>query len=157
MDIELLIAKFGLHLATFIVCLISGFVPVVNAEIYLITVSSFSAKTEIFFLIFISTSGQMMAKSIMYLSGRGVLNVSFLKYEKKIEKVKEKFKKWENKSFLFVFLSASSGFPPFYVVSILSGMLKLNFKWFLISGFLGRFVRFSVAVLFPQLIKGNIV
>jgi membrane protein YqaA with SNARE-associated domain len=157
LDFELLISKFGLHLATFIVCLISGFVPIVNAEIYLITVSSFSAKTEIFFLIFISTSGQMIAKSILFLSGRGILNIPFHKYEKKIENAKEKFKKWENRSFLFIFLSASSGFPPFYVVSVLSGMLKLNFKWFVISGFLGRFVRFAVAVLFPQLIKGNIL
>jgi len=154
---ESLITKVGLHLATFIICLLSGFIPIVNAEIYLITISSFTTKTDCVFIILISTSAQMIAKSIIYLSGRGVLNVSLHKYENKLGKVKEKFKKWENKSFIFIFLSAFTGFPPFLVVSILSGMLTLNFNRFLISGFLGRLLRFSVAVIFPQLIKGNIL
>ena len=153
LDFELLISKFGLQTATFIVCLASGFVPFVNAEIYLVTVSALTTKSNAVAIILISTCAQMIAKSVMYLGGRDVFHLRLNKYKKKIEAVREKYKKLENRSFWFIFLSAFTGFPPFYIVSILSGMMKLNFKWFLISGFSGRLLRFAVAVLAPQLFK----
>jgi membrane protein YqaA with SNARE-associated domain len=133
---------------------ISGFVPVVNAEIYLVTVSALSSKSAVIYLVFISSSGQMVAKSIMYLTGRGSLKLPFKMRNGKLEEVQKKFSKWENKTYLFIFISASTGFPPFYFVSILAGMLKLNFKMFLIFGFIGRALRFSLVILFPQLLKG---
>lgn len=154
MNIEWLISHYGIHLTTFVVCVVSGFVPVVNAEIYLVTVSALSSKSAIIYLIFISGAGQMIAKTIMYLTGKGSLNLPFKRRNGKLEEVQKKFKKWENKTSLFIFLSASTGFPPFYFVSILAGMLKFNFKMFLIFGFIGRALRFSLVILFPQLLKG---
>ncbi len=154
MNIEWLISQYGIHLTTFIVCLISGFIPVVNAELYLVAVSALSSKSAAIYLVFISSSSQMIAKAIMYLTGRGSLKLPFKRRNGKLEEVRKKFANWENRTYLFIFISASTGFPPFYFVSILAGMLKLNFKIFLVFGFLGRFVRFSLIVLFPQLLKG---
>ena len=152
-EFEEIITKVGLYLATFIICLVSGILPLVQAEAYLISISAISSKSVALPIILISTFAQMLAKTIMYLAGRGFLNLPIGKYEKKIDKVREKFTKWENKTDLFIFISAFTGFPPFFTVSILSGILKLNLKRFFIFGFFGRFVRFSIVVLFPQLIK----
>ncbi len=154
MNFEELISQFGLYLATFIVCLVSGIVPFVNAEAYLILVSALSDKSDALPIILIATSGQMIAKSIMYLAGAGFLKLPTGKYEQKINKVKEKFTKWENKTAALIFVSGSLGFPPFYIVSILCGVLKINFMKFFLFGFLGRLLRFTITVLFPQLIKG---
>jgi len=154
MSFEELIAKFGIYLSTFIVCLASGFFPFVNAELYLVTVSAMTPKNVVFPLILISTVGQMLAKSVIYLTGRGILKLPLGNVSKKLDKATQKFQKWEGKTDPFIFLIAFFGVPPFYVVSILAGILRLNFFRFLASGFCGRFLRFSITVLFPQFIKG---
>ncbi len=155
-EFEEIITKVGLYLATFLVCLVSGFLPLVNAELYLVSISAISSKSVALPVILLSTSGQMTAKSIIYLAGRGFLNLPLGKYEKKIEKVRETFAKWQNKIDLLIFMSAFLGFPPFFIVSILAGMQKLNFRRFFIFGFFGRLLRFAITFLFPQLIKGFI-
>jgi membrane protein YqaA with SNARE-associated domain len=52
-----------------------------------------------------------------------------------------------------LFASASTGFPPFYVMSVASGALNVGFKRFVILGFLGRTLRFTALVMLPYLIK----
>ncbi|MCH7761105.1 VTT domain-containing protein [candidate division TA06 bacterium] len=156
MNYEDLITKFGVYLSTFLVCLVSGFVPVVNAEVYLVLISAFVPISLVPPLIFLSTLGQMTAKSILFYAGRGVLNLPLRRYEKKIDRVREKFEKWKPRTDLFILLSASTGFPPFYIVSVLAGVMKMSFVRFFIFGFTGRFLRFSVTLLLPQLVKGFI-
>ena len=50
--------------------------------------------------------------------------------------------------------SAASGFPPFYLVSIAAGTLTFPLKPFIILGFAGRFLRFTVAVFLPHVLSG---
>ena len=154
MNFQELISTFGLYLSTFIVCLVSGFVPFINAEVYLILVSAMAPKQAALPIILLSVAGQMSAKSILYLTGKGLVKLNLARYEKKMGQVMAKFQKWRNKSDLFIFLSALGGFPPFYLVSILAGIFELNFKRFFIWGSAGRLVRFSIVVLFPELLKG---
>ena len=47
---------------------------------------------------------------------------------------------------LLLFVSASVGFPPFAVVAVLAGQLRMSLTLFLTLGLLGRWLRF-VAVL----------
>jgi membrane protein YqaA with SNARE-associated domain len=42
-----------------------------------------------------------------------------------------------------------SGFPPFYVVSLLAGTFRVNLAAFFLVGLAGRFIRFAVLALFP--------
>ena len=53
-----------------------------------------------------------------------------------------------------MFVSASSGFPPFYVVSIAAGMLTFPLLPFIVFGFAGRLIRFAVAVFLPHFRSG---
>ena len=43
---------------------------------------------------------------------------------------------------LILFASASAGFPPYAVIAALAGVLRVSFTLFLVTGFVGRFLRF---------------
>ncbi len=148
-----LLQSVGVFGGTYVICLVSGFIPIVNAELFLIWISLMISKTEYIPILLLATAGQMTAKILMFLSGRGVINISKKRYEEKIGEIQAKMKKWESKIDVFIFLSSFTGFPPFYVVSVLSGMSKVNIIRFFIAGTLGRLLRFGLVMYFPHLFK----
>ena len=152
MDFEALTGKVGIYLASFVVGFVSGLVPFVNSEIYLVAVSTMAAKPALLPIAMISAAGQMVAKTILYYAGRGVFKINMGKYQSKIETVQEKFERWDKKTDLLVLISAAVGLPPFYVVSFVAGALKLNVIKFVVTGLVGRGIRFAVIVYFPQLV-----
>lgn len=148
-----LLQSIGVFGGTYVICLISGFIPLVNAELFLIWISLMIPKTEYIPILLLATAGQMTAKILMFLSGKGVIHISKKRYEKKIGQIQAKMKKWESKIDFFIFLSAFTGFPPLYVVSVLCGMTKVNIIRFFITATLGRLLRFGIVMYFPQLFK----
>ncbi|MCI0531697.1 MAG: VTT domain-containing protein [candidate division Zixibacteria bacterium] len=144
----------SLYLSTFAVCLVSGFIPLISAEGWLVVAAVAVPKSAAPLLILLSTLGQMTAKSVLYLAGRGVFRFNLNKYQEKIDRASRKLKEWKTGTYLFIFISSLTGLPPFFIVSLLSGALKLDFKRFFIFGLAGRALRFSVFVLFPELIQG---
>jgi membrane protein YqaA with SNARE-associated domain len=147
----------GLFLSTFLVCFASGFVPLVNAEVYLLSVSAVSPPGTVTSLVVASTLGQMSSKVIVYFAGRGVLKLPLSPhYEKKLAEVRERMEKHRTREGLLIFVSALSGVPPFYVVSVVAGLLKFDVVRFFSLGSTGRLLRFTVIVAFPQLAKSMI-
>lgn len=143
-----------LVLATFAYCVGSGFVPLMNAEAYLIAVSAASAPVVLVPLILAATAGQMVAKSLMYLAGRGILKIPLGRYRGHLDTAGRKLSESRLGAAPFVGLSGLVGLPPFYLTSILAGALRLHFFWvFLAPGTGGRMVRFGLVALFPQVIK----
>jgi len=155
LDPNSLIKTWGLPAATFVYCFISGLVPVVNAEAFLVIISSaLLSRSQLLLIATLAAAGQMTAKCTMYFVARTSFRRPPQKYEEKFNRTREKLDQWRYGVGLFFFASASTGFPPFYVVSILAGMMKFNFLTFLAFGMAGRFVRFGIALVFPQLLKG---
>lgn len=152
MDFEALTGKVGIYLASFVVGFVSGLVPFVNSEIYLVAISSVVARPALVPIALLTSLGQLFAKTILFYAGRGVFRIKMGRYETKVEAVREKFERWKNKTDLLILLSATVGLPPFYVVSFVAGALKLNFPKFFITGFVGRSIRFAAIVYFPQLV-----
>jgi membrane protein YqaA with SNARE-associated domain len=151
MDTATLIQDLGIYVASFVVCLISGLVPLVNAELFLIGVVTLAPDShEFFMLVLMGTLGQMVAKMAMYWAARGALNMSLARYEKAIAKWRHRFTRSEPGLSFFIFVSAFTGIPPFFVTSILAGTFRVPFVRFWLVGFLGRFVRFALVVLFPK-------
>ncbi len=153
MNFQETITENGIYLSTLIVCFISGFFPLVNTEVYLTTVSLITSKHEVFYVALISALSQMIAKSMVYFTGSGVLKLPIKRFEKGVERVVQQFKEWKHQTRLLIFVSAFSGLPPFYLVSFVAGILKIKFQEFFIFGLLGRFLRFSVTVFFPELVR----
>lgn len=148
-----LLAQFGVLSGTVVVCFISGFIPVVNAELFLLLVAAMIPKTMFFPVLLLATIGQMTAKSFIYLAGKGVIRLPIKKLEQGISRMEERMETWESGIGTFMFVSAFSGFPPFYLSTFAAGALRLRFNYFLVSGFSGRLLRFGVVMFFPQLFK----
>ena len=154
MDFEGLVGRYGLYLTTYVVGVVSGFVPVVNLEVYLVWVAAITPTSQAAAITVLATLGQMTAKTLMYLAGAGVLKISVRKPGQKLLAVQKKMAQWHHRLGLFIFLSASLGVPPFYVVSIASGICRVPVAVFAVWGLAGRLVRFAVVVYFPHLLQG---
>ncbi len=152
MNFEELIGKVGIYAASFVVGFVSGLVPFINSEVYLVAVSTMVGRQALLPVALLSAAGQMVAKTIIFYAGRGVFKINMGKLEKKIEAVQKKFQDWEKKADVLMLISASVGMPPFYVVSFVAGGLKLHYIRFLIAGITGRSIRFAAIVYFPQLV-----
>ncbi len=152
MNPEELIGKVGVYAASFVIGFVSGLVPFVNSELYLVAVSTMAARHSLVPIALLTAAGQMVAKTILFYAGRGVFNINMGRFEKKIEAVQKKFQDWDNKVDALILLSAFVGMPPFYVVSFVAGALKLHYIRFLAAGMVGRSARFAVIVYFPQLV-----
>ena len=149
--LESLFSGLNIYWATFLFCFAGGLVPVLNTEIYLMSISALAAPVAIWPVILIATSAQLISKTLVYLAGKGVIRFPLKRYENKMELVKEKFDQWKNAPYLFIFISAFAGIPPFYAVTFFAGLIRMDLIKFLIVGFLGRFLRFALAVQLPQL------
>ncbi|MCG8557144.1 MAG: hypothetical protein MJD61_17935 [Proteobacteria bacterium] len=153
MDTASLIESFGLVAGTLLVCLVSGFVPVVNAELFLIAVSAYAEPTMLAPVLLSATLGQMLAKSTMYLGGLGVVELPKGKFAERVRRLRTRMESWQGAPIGLVFVSASTGLPPFYVVSVMAGGLGVGFARFFALGFAGRLLRFGIFLAFPQLLK----
>jgi len=151
-------ATLGVYLATFVVCFVSGFVPLVNAETYLISTAVLTPTSALVPLALLATAGQMAAKVLMYLAGKGAIRLAIMDRAKdKMVRLSGKLDQSPRRVDLFLFVSASVGIPPFYVVSLLAGASGVPFVRFLAAGTTGRFVRFVVTLGLPHLVKGWIL
>ncbi len=151
------IMSFGVYLGVFVYCFVSGIVPILNTEVFLVAISVLIDKKLIFLLVLISVFAQMLAKTFVYLAARKVINISVKRDNQKFKKILKKMKKWEKREGIFIFLSALIGLPPFYLTTIACGTLKIGYLKFFIFGFCGALLRFSFFILLPQLIKNWIV
>jgi membrane protein YqaA with SNARE-associated domain len=144
-----IVTRLGIPLATFVWCMTSGLMPIVNAEIFLVGVAALTPSSRLWVIVATATAGQMIAKSLMYLVGSGVVRLPFRRERRlDLEAARERVARWKNKD-LLVFVSAALGLPPFYLISILAGTLKLPFARFFAFGLAGRVVRFSLIVAVP--------
>lgn len=144
-------------LVTFAVCVASAIIPVVNAELYLIAASALATPGVAWMLVIAGALGQMVGKSLMYYAGVGALQLPSERLQRMVAQVRERYQGTGATGSTLgtgvILLSATVGLPPFYVVSIACGLLRIPFLQFFVLGLLGRLVRFGVMVLAPQLVK----
>lgn len=140
-------------LGTYGYCVASGFLPFLPAEVYLLSASALAPPSFAVPLVVAATLGQMTAKSAMFAAGRGLVKVKGARFQKWLADAEAWARNRKKVGSALIFLSASVGLPPFYIVSVAAGTLRVGWAPFLVFGFLGRMVRFAIFVAFPQLIK----
>jgi len=140
-------------LATVGVCLVSAWVPVVNAEAYLGVVAT-QEPVAWWALALAATLGQMIGKIGFFLLGRQSLSWRWL--ARKMAQTKlERWVDWMTRtadarpyaSWSVLLASAAIGIPPFAVISFLAGQVRVSLTAFVVLGSVGRFVRFAGIVL----------
>jgi membrane protein YqaA with SNARE-associated domain len=140
-------------LGTFVYCIGSAVIPVMHAEAYLITVSALAPPALAWAMVFAATAGQMVGKVGMYWAGRGVLRLPSERMRRRLAAVRARYEDHRGVGNGLIFLSASSGLPPFYAIAVAAGMLRVPLRSFISFGTAGRFLRFAATVFLPHLIK----
>jgi membrane protein YqaA with SNARE-associated domain len=144
-----ILASVGLYAGTFVVCLLAGLIPLINAEIYLIGligVGAVSSPRSLPAIVLLAALGQMVAKIILYYAALGMFELPSGRHKAKIEAARARMEKWRDKPTWVLAVSSTTGLPPFYLVSLAAGALKIRLRTFLTIGMIGRVVHFSVVV-----------
>jgi membrane protein YqaA with SNARE-associated domain len=152
---EQLLGSLGLYGGTLVVCFVSGLVPLVNTELFLVALASVAvtSKAQLAAVVLLAAIGQMTAKVALYYAGLGVLELpKNPKTRERIERARVRVERWRKKRYAVFALSASVGLPPFTIVAVLAGALKIGFRAFCLIGLAGRTVRFAVIVAIPWLV-----
>ena len=131
----------------------SALVPLVNVEAYLGVRASIGGLDSVWALGLVAALGQMLGKLVWFYLGANALSWGWIRRRVETPRAQARLATWQARteqrpvlSGGLVLLSAFSGFPPFAIVAVLAGQLRLHVGSFFVLGLLGRWLRF-VAVL----------
>jgi membrane protein YqaA with SNARE-associated domain len=163
MDAADLLSRFGPAAATFVVAVVSAVVPFVYIEVYLLAaVALVPGGYATWTLGVVAAVGQMVGKSALYWSARGVTSswVSPPGDHVPSDGLRHRMAAMNPLAVNgFTFASAFLGFPPLILVAPAAGAAAIRFWPFVLAGFAGRVLRFTALVLaaagVEQLIGGG--
>ena len=141
----------GLFVGSLVFGAVSGLVPVLNTEAYLLAVTAFAPSEHLLPVVVLTTLGQMISKSLLYLAGSGALSPRFLGARAaRLQELKSRLQRVPTGVTAVVFASAAAGWPPFYLVSLAAGSLRYSLARFVLVGGSGRLLRFAALVAVPR-------
>jgi membrane protein YqaA with SNARE-associated domain len=129
----------------------SGVLPFVNAELSLLALGSVAPRPLLLVLLVVATLSHMAGKSLTYFAGRSAEHLPIAALQRRVATTRGKLDGRTNLGATLIFVSATTGFPPFYLVTVASGVLRYNFLHYFVLGFGGRLLRFGALLLLPQL------
>lgn len=138
-------------IATLGAAFLSGFVPLVNIETYLVGAAALVPGCPPLVVVAAAALGQMAAKTILFLGGRGLVTLP-AGHGERARAAASRLVAGGRSGPALVFTSALTGLPPFYVVSVAAGMLRFRTGSFLVAGLAGRLLRFSAVFALPGLL-----
>jgi len=155
MDFATWVARLGIPLASFVIAFASALIPLVNAEAYLVFAALAFPAGSLTTVVVMVTAGQMSGKVILFLAGRGTLRLPLQRHQDRLEQARATLERYRTASGAVIFLSALSGLPPFYFVSLAAGVLRLSLTGFVLWGSAGRGLRFAACAFAPQLLRST--
>ena len=130
--------------SAFAASVVSGFIPSVNAEIVVAGAAVAAPPGYMIAVIVVCSVGQMLAKVALYAGMRWLPERLPKKATARLERASEKVRKLEQAGLSLVLVSAIVGLPPFYLISLAAGAMKLNLTGFIVTGTVGRVIRFAI-------------
>ncbi|MGE0451373.1 MAG: VTT domain-containing protein [Vicinamibacterales bacterium] len=134
--------------------IVSALVPWINAEVILLSfVAQAPSPAAVIGFIVVATVGQMVGKCLLYWTSRRTLQHRFKsgRVAASFERLRTDLAGHPRRAVGMVLLSSSVGLPPFYLVTIAAGTLRVNFRLFVAAGGVGRLVRFAAIGLAARL------
>lgn len=142
-----------LLVGTFLFSIASALVPVLNVEAYLAVVANRLPDVDTWQLAAIGAGGQMIGKLVWYAAGERTLRLKRVAAKMKQPAWQASYAKWHERingrpvyGGVICLAAAFSGLPPFAVIAVLAGTLKMNVWVFLSTGLVGRTLRFWVVL-----------
>ena len=131
----------------------SALVPLVNIEAYLGVRGAVAGTTSVWLLGLVAALGQMLGKTVWYYLGANALSWGWVRRKVETPKAQERLSLWRSRvherpvvAGVLTFASAFSGFPPFAILAVVAGQLRMSLAVFLGLGLLGRWLRFSAVL-----------
>ena len=131
----------------------SALVPLVNIEAYLGVRGSVGGIDNVWVLGLAAGFGQMVGKVVWYYLGASSLHWGWVRRRMETPKAQARLETWRLRTHerpvlagALVFGSAFSGFPPFAILSVLAGQLRMSLTLFFVLGLVGRWLRFTAVL-----------
>lgn len=126
---------------------LSAVVPWVNAEVLLLSMTPFVRSwSDAAVLVVVATAGQITGKVGIYWVGRVAGDAARLRPGRgaACERWRARMTRRPGSAVSLLFFSATVGVPPFYVLTVLAGVLRVRFVAFLAAGTIGRLLHFGL-------------
>ena len=140
-------------LALLLIGVASALVPLINIEAYLSVRAAVASVDTIWVMSLVAAVGQMIGKVVWYYLGASSLQWGWVRRRAEKPKNAARLEIWRARTHerpvltgALVFVSAFTGFPPFAVLSVLAGQLRMNLPLFLALGLVGRWLRFAAVL-----------
>jgi membrane protein YqaA with SNARE-associated domain len=131
----------------------SALVPLINIEAYLGVRASVADVEGIWTLGLVAALGQMIGKLAWYYLGASSLSWGWVRRRVERPKAQDRIERWRTRARerplltgALVFVSALAGLPPFAVVAVVAGQLRLSVTLFFSLGLVGRWLRFTAVI-----------
>ncbi|MDQ6642027.1 MAG: VTT domain-containing protein [Actinomycetota bacterium] len=129
---------------TLVFGMVSSVVPVFNMETYIVLAYARSERSALELAV-IGSLGQNIGKLVWYYVCRQSIDIPWFKKRLETPKRQAQFERWSDfvqgrplVSGLLTFVSALIGVPPFFVMAMIAGTLRMNVVVFFVAGLLGR-------------------
>jgi membrane protein YqaA with SNARE-associated domain len=127
----------------------SALVPVINIEAYLTVRAVVADLGSVWLLGFVAAVGQMIGKLVWYHLGASSLSWGWVRRRIETPKALARLELWRRRTDErpllaggLVLVSALTGLPPFAIIAVVAGQLRMRLGVFLVLGLLGRWLRF---------------
>ncbi len=147
---ETLLAMFGLYGGAFVISFIAGMFPLVSIELFLIFVMSYypPGPGGFVLLVLLAAFGHQVAKTVTFYMGVGALESKRLK--PRVDKVRTRIDKWDKRPKLIMFIAATIGLPPLWLMGFIAHpLMKMRIQTFTLIIFFGRIGRYAFLMLIP--------
>lgn len=130
----------------------SALVPLINIEaIVALTVTQGDAPAWV--VVLVSSLGQMAGKLVWYYGGRELERFRFVARRMEKPRAKAALERWrcrtEGRPWYaagLLLVSSVVGIPPYAVIAVLAGALRIPVVVFLLTGLVGRAIRFAAVI-----------
>jgi membrane protein YqaA with SNARE-associated domain len=140
-------------LALLLLGIASAVVPIINIEAYLSVRAAVASVDAVWVMSLVAAVGQMIGKIAWYYLGASSLRWEWVRRRADKPKNAARLETWRARTHerpvftgAVVFVSAFTGFPPFAVLSVLAGQLRMSLTLFLTLGLAGRWLRFAAVL-----------
>jgi membrane protein YqaA with SNARE-associated domain len=145
-----LLASLGIYGASLVIALIAGLFPIASVELFLVGLSAIKRPSiaELALCCLLAAIGHQIAKTITYYAGEGALENKKLKPS--VDKFRHKIEKWDRYPHSILFLAATVGIPPMYLLGFIAHpLMEIRFLPFTVLTFVGRLGRYIVLAVIP--------
>jgi membrane protein YqaA with SNARE-associated domain len=143
-----------LCLTTIAVATAGSVLPFVPIEPYLLALPAVAPAGWLLPLALLATAGHMVGKALLYYASRRATRAIRPRYQVHVSDTRRRLLASRRLQYATILAGGIVGMPPFYVVTVLCGVLRVPVAEFLVLGTIGRAVRFVALVTLPKLVGG---